>query len=94
MSFGVTQESSKRVLTDKDSVCLTIRWVADNLSEEAKGYLLCKKDIQDLDERLRFLGGVEKANAEVKALAATRNPDGRYGDMVGRVSWALYHGYV
>lgn len=94
MSFGVTQESSKRVLTDKDSVCLTIRWVADNLSEEAKEYLLCKRDIRDTDERLRFYDGVEKANSEVKALASTRNPDGRYGDMVGRVSWALYHSYM
>lgn len=94
MSFGVTQESSKRVLTDKDSVYLTIRWVADNLSEEAKEYLLCKRDIRDTDERSRFYDGVVKANSEVKALASTRNPDGRYGDMVGRVSWALYHSYM
>lgn len=94
MSFGVTQESSKRVLTDKDSVYLTIRWVADNLSEEAKGYLLCKRYIRDTDERSRFYDGVVKANSEVKALASTRNPDGRYGDMVGRVSWALYHSYM
>jgi hypothetical protein len=94
MSFGVTQESSKHVLTDEDSVCLTIRWVADNLSEESKGYLLCNKDIRDLDERLRFLDGVEKAIDEVIALAATRNPDGRYGDMVGKVSRNLYRGFV
>lgn len=96
MSFGVTQESSKRVLTDKDSVRVTIRWVADNLSESAKQYLLCEKDIRHLDERqrLRFLDGVDKANSEVKALAGTRNPDGRYGDMVGKVSKALYHGFV
>ena len=68
MSFGVTQESSKRVLTDKDSVRVTIRWVADNLSESAKQYLLCEKDIRHLDERqrLRFLDGVDKANSEVK----------------------------
>lgn len=94
MSFGVTQESSKHVLTDEDSVCLTIRWVADNLSEESKGYLLCNKDIRDLDERLRFLDGVEKAIDEVIALAATRNPDGRYGDMVGKVCRNLYRGFV
>ena len=94
MSFGVTQESSKRVLTDKESVRLTIRWVADNLSEEAKKLLLCKRDIKDLDERLRWHNSIEEANSEVKALADLRNPDGRYGEMVGRVCWALFHGYV
>ncbi|EFU61519.1 conserved hypothetical protein [Actinomyces sp. oral taxon 180 str. F0310] len=91
MSFGVTQESSKRVLTDMESVRMTIQWVADSLPDDAKEYLLCKKEFENPAERSKFHDGVAKANSAVKALADARNPDGRYGEMVGQVSWALYH---
>ena len=94
MSFGVTQESSKRVLTDMESVRMTIQWVADSLPDDSKEYLLCKKEFENAGERSKFHEGVAKANSVVKSLADARNPDGRYGEMVGRVSWALYHGYV
>lgn len=94
MSFGVTQESSKRVLTDMESVRMTIQWVADSLPDDAKEYLLCKKEFEHAGERSKFYEGVVKAQSVVKSLADARNPDGRYGEMVGRVSWALYHGYA
>lgn len=94
MSFGITQERSKRVLTDMESVRMTIRWVSDSLPDDVKEYLSCKKEFENASERSKFHEGAARANSVVKSLADVRNPDGRYGEMVGQVSWALYHGCV
>ena len=64
------------------------------MPDDAKEYLLCKKEFEHAGERSKFYEGVVKAQSVVKSLADARNPDGRYGEMVGRVSWALYHGYA
>ena len=85
MSYGITQERSKLVLTDEESVRVTIRWVSDHLSARAIEILSVRRR-DSLSER--GLGNnelISKAFYEVQELLDARNPDGKYGMMVDRV---------
>lgn len=91
MSYGITQERSKPVLTDEESVRVTIRWVSDHLSARTIELLSVRRR-DSLSER--GLGSnelISKAFYEVQELLDARNPDGKYGMMVERMARCLYY---
>ena len=91
MSFGVTQEQSKRPLTDCEALSRTCDWIRDELSDETIRTLMTP------DQRGRnqpgdssFQRALNSCFAEVKQIADKRNPDGIYGEIVSRRARELY----
>lgn len=90
MSFGVTQEQSKRALSDHEALIMTCEWIKANFSPAAIACL-----------RRQNWGGstgpgdsgprtVQACFAEVEKIAETRNPDGNYGRYVKECARELY----
>lgn len=94
MSYGITQERSNVVLTDRESVRLTICWIGERLSSGAKNSLSEKRHSCDVEEIKSIFSRQEKAISEVKDLADCRNPDGCYGEMVADFANGLFNRYV
>lgn len=83
MSFGVTQERSRSPLSDEESIEKTILWIREGLSKGSAQVLMGVNN-----------GSRESdvAFGEVKRLADSRNPDGRYGEMVSYRAREVYYG--
>ena len=90
MSFGVTQEQSKRALSDHEALIMTCEWIKANFSPATIACL-----------RRQNWGGstgpgdsgprtVQACCAEVEKIAETRNPDGNYGRYVKECARELY----
>jgi hypothetical protein len=94
MSYGITQERSKVVLTDRESVRLTICWIGERLSLCAKESLSENRHPCDSEDIRSIYSRREKAISEVKDLADCRNPDGCYGEMVAQLANVLFNRYV
>lgn len=94
MSYGITQERSKVVLTDRESVRLTICWIGERLSSDAKDSLSENRQSSDIEEIRSIYSRREKAISEVKDLADCRNPDGCYGEMVAQLADVLFNRYL
>ena len=91
MSFGVTQEQSKRPLTDCEALSRTCDWIRGELSDETILTLMTR------DHRGRnqpgdssFWSTLDSCFAEVKQISDKRNPDGIYGEIVSRCARELY----
>ena len=91
MSFGVTQEQSKRPLTDCEALSQTCDWIRRELSDETIHILMTP------DHRARnqpghpsFQSALDSCFEEVERIANERNPDGSYGEIVSRCARELY----
>ena len=91
MSFGVTQEQSKRPLTDCEALSRTCDWIRGELSDDTIRILMTR------DHRGRnqpgdssFWSTLDSCFAEVEQISDKRNPDGIYGGIVSRCARELY----
>ena len=91
MSFGVTQEQSKRPLTDCEALSQTCDWIRRELSDETIRTLMAP------DHRARnqtghssFQSALNSCFMEVERIANERNPDGIYGGIVSSYARDLY----
>lgn len=91
MSFGVTQEQSKRPLTDCEALSRTCDWIRGELSDKTIRTLMTR------DHRGRnqpgdssFRSTLDSCFAEVEQISDKRNPDGIYGGIVSRCARELY----
>ena len=91
MSFGVTQEQSKRPLTDCEALSRTCDWIRDELSDETILTLMTPDQrVRNRPEDSSFQSALNSCFAEVKQIADKRNPDGIYGEIVSRCARELY----
>ncbi len=91
MSFGVTQEQSKRPLTDCEALSRTCDWIRDELSDETILTLMtCDQRVRNRPGDSSFQSALNSCFAEVEQIADKRNPDGIYGGIVSRYARELY----
>ena len=91
MSFGVTQEQSKRALSDCEALIMTCEWIKANFSPDTIAVLSHRRQggcMGPGDSSPQ--AGLNSCLAEVERVAETRNPDGNYGRYVKQVARELY----
>ena len=91
MSFGVTQEQSKQVLSDREALIMTCEWIKANFSPDTIAVLAHRRQggcMGPGDSSPQ--AGLNSCLAEVERVAETRNPDGNYGRYVKQVARELY----
>ena len=92
MSFGVTQERSRSPLSDEESIEKTVLWIREYLSDRSRQALITVSKGDGSPRSIeREYALRHKAFEEVKVLADSRNPDGRYGEMVSRRAREVYN---
>lgn len=91
MSFGVTQEQSKRALSDREALFMTCEWIKANFSPGAIDFLMYQKWGGSMGPGGSSRRSVEDSCFdEVERIAETRNPDGNYGRYVKQCARELY----
>lgn len=91
MSFGVTQEQSKRALSDREALIMTCEWIKANFSPDTIAVLAHRRQggcMGPGDSNPQ--AELNSCLAEVERVAETRNPDGNYGRYVKQVARELY----
>ncbi|MBF0940064.1 MAG: hypothetical protein HXK03_04220 [Schaalia georgiae] len=92
MSFGVTQEQSRSPLSDEESIEKTVLWIREHLSDRSRQALITGPRGDGAPRSIEKEYALRHAAfEEVKALADSRNPDGRYGEMVSRRAREMYN---
>ena len=91
MSFGVTQEQSKRPLTDCEALSQTCDWIKRELSDETINTLMAPyHTAQNQPGHSSFRTELDFCFKEVERIANERNPDGIYGGIVSHCARELY----
>ena len=91
MSFGVTQEQSKRPLTDCEALSQTCDWIKRELSDETINTLMAPyHTAQNQPGHSSFRTELDFCFKEVERIANERNPDGIYGGIVSSYARDLY----
>lgn len=91
MSFGVTQEQSKRALSDREALIMACDWIRAEFSPHTIAFLRHQRQGSSGGP-----GGSSRRSVEdlcfdeVERIAETRNPDGNYGRYVKQCARELY----
>lgn len=91
MSFGVTQEQSKRALSDHEALIRTCDWIKAEFLSDTIAFLRHQRRGSSGGPGGSSRRSVEDSYfAEVERIAETRNPDGNYGRYVKQCARELY----
>lgn len=91
MSFGVTQEQSKRTLSDHEALIRTCDWIKAEFPSDTIAYLRHRRQGSSVGPGDSGPVSPEKSYFdEVERIAEMRNPDGKYGHYVKESVRELY----